>query len=147
MMVSHRLILAAFGSMLVCAANATEIVASCGPSEGYGYFIAGGAIPFEKAAWIQDGLSDRTVLTKNGSDYDILIVRDDGTTTTATSSGAKVFVLAQTSDAIIVLAIYPGLYERYMFRFSPQREVIWGSTRWDSPVNKDSLYRAECSQK
>jgi hypothetical protein len=66
-------------------------------------------------------------LTKNGSDYDILIVRDDGTTTTATSSGAKVFVLAQTTDAIIVLAIYPGLYERYMFRFSPQREVIWAA--------------------
>ena len=104
--------------MQISSADATEVIASCGYSIGYAYFIAGGFVPTDQAGWRKEDVSSQLLLVRKGSDYDVLKITGSRMTTAA-SQGAKISVLAQRPDAIILVAVYPGLFERFIFQILP----------------------------
>jgi hypothetical protein len=106
----RRAAIALMLSVLVTGAAVSKDIAICGESEGYSYFPDAGLLalssPKDTGKWIADAISPGrlTLSTGLGHKLDLLYTDASGVVASATSNGAQVIRLAQTHEALAVIA-------------------------------------------
>ena len=95
-----------------------EVVASCGASMGYGYYVDNGMIPSDKVGYSEDKISNGVIqlIALNDQSFDIVHIDATGQKLSIAGDGAQLFPLSNGSN-IHIVAIYPaGVVENYTFR-------------------------------
>lgn len=141
----HRgfaLLLAGFATTL--PANGQTII-ECEGSFGKAFYFADSPETGEEVGWVDDGITDGSVvLVRNGDALDI-IMRDAVGTISATAEGATVILLDVRDPFIEVLVSYPqGAKELYTFDMK-ERRLAWSQHKFGVAFDKAATFLAECS--
>jgi len=123
----------------------SNVIASCGSSVGYGYYVDNGLIPSEKAGYSEDKISNGVIQLTSNDDQTMDVVHIDATgqKLSITADGAKLFPLTNGSN-IHIIAVYPaGVVENYTFRIATN-EVTWTKSSFGQLIDKTSVLRATC---
>lgn len=101
-------------SLLACGSSHAQVVATCGASTGYSYFLPGPTVPPEEVGWAEDGISNGGIqLIRDGDSFDIVYTDAIGGRSVQ-ADGATV-IGYPASSGFLVLAVYPDLVETYQF--------------------------------
>lgn len=115
-----------------------EVIARCGPLNGFAYFFPGPNMAPNETGWQSDRISNGSfMLVKDrAGEFDIIFTDASRRTLSATSDGAKVISLREGPDTYIVLSVYAGLVEVYMFKLDPRGggSMTISQTRHAGPV-------------
>ncbi len=138
------IVIAAVISATHSAIAAEGVLARCGASKGYGYFLYDEIMNPKGPSWNEDGISDgKILLVKLGDEWDIQFgdtVGEYG----YRQDGAKVIPLGG-ADGKMTIGAFAGSYtDVYTFDFT-QKEVVWSSHKIGTPIPKVGTYRANCS--
>ena len=142
--------LLAWASGSAQAQSGIDVVARCGPLEGFAYFFPGPNMAPNETGWQRDRISQGSfmlVRTKDGQ-FDIIFTDATRRTLSASSDGARVIALREGPDVYVVLSVYAGLVEVYMFKLDPGGggSMTLSQTRHASPVpvTKAGIMVAQC---
>lgn len=134
----------------VDAVAAPKVLAICGASEGYSYFLPGGA-NLKTHGWVKDGISNgQLVLVRDKSGFDIVFPGLDGQATSVRTQGGQVVLYGSGEDMnefILGVSYKSGLVvETYLFRFSDAKngEVLFTKLHGGGMVPKGHLFNAKC---
>src|SRR3954465_14824854 len=126
MKVSGRLLGALLASALaVGEVSGAQVVAGCGASTGYGYYLEP-----KRDGWVSDGISSGslTIVRDSAAAYDV-IIKDAQTPFSAKGDGGRVFkVDGQDDQRFTLLIVYPHpVTEMYQFTLDEggRGTVIW----------------------
>jgi len=92
-----------------------EVVASCGASSGYGYYVDNGVIPSEKTGFSEDTIRNGVIqlVVSANKDLDIVHIDATGTKLSIAEDGAQLVPLFNGSN-IHIIAVYPsGIVESW----------------------------------
>ncbi len=130
-----------------------NVVTVCGVSEGFSYYLPGGAVPKDQAGWQKDQLSQGKIIFQiNNGNPDILIYDAKGYMRSVKEEGGKVEVpyFTLTNDNYIVTVNYrqKGVFEHFLFNLDSlgNGQVVWGSDRAEGLIRKSSLFQATCKK-
>jgi hypothetical protein len=142
-MLDYRLALALCASVLAGEGCAQTII-ECSGSAGKAYYFDIEPQTGEPTGWIDDGISDGSVVfVRNGDAFDI-IIRDAIGTISATAEGARVSVIDVRDPFVEVLVSYPqGPKELYTFDLK-ERRLVWSQHKFGVMFDKASTFVAEC---
>jgi hypothetical protein len=125
-------------------ASAKEI-ATCGASDGTGYYPAFGK-------WTDDKISDGkfTLTQTSEKEFDLLFVDARGSSFSAKQAGGAVILTGEANNAISIVVIHPSttVTETYTFfrNADGNAQAIWTSNKGGgAPVMKVAAYRSNCS--
>jgi len=125
------------------ATSEPELIATCGASKGYSYYVEGGLIPKESAGYQEDGISRGSIqLLLDGNEADIVQIDGTDTRRSAKDEGGSVLPVVNGSN-IAVLVLYQGVVENYVFRMNTS-EVTWSKSTFGYSLDKHSVLRAPC---
>lgn len=136
------------------AANAVDIVTRCGGSEGYTYFVEGGAVPKGKGGWQQDRTSKGSYLLvrdRERNQFDLIFSDAMDRTVSSREHGAQILVASETEKTIVLLMNYRDvLLEMWVFDLdtSGRGTVTFHQARYGSevPIRKHGIQRASCKK-
>jgi hypothetical protein len=123
----------------------SDVIASCGSSAGFGYYVNNGVIPADKVGFSEDTISNGVIqlLAKNEDKFDIIHIDATGQRLSIVEDGAQLFPLFNGTNLHIV-AIYPaGVVENYTFRIG-SNEVTWTKSSFGVLIDKTSVFRSQC---
>jgi hypothetical protein len=142
--------LAAMVSLCVPSVVYAEVIALCGESTGYSYFMEDGLVAPGDGGWGEDKISSgNIILTRDGKNYDITYTDTTGGTRSATSDGGVVTGTDDGAGTIVVIVIYKtdaGIgAEHYLFRRNGEYgEVVWGTIKSTVVFSKVSAFKSVC---
>lgn len=120
------------------AQSGIEVVARCGPLDGFAYFFPGPNMAANETGWQRDRISNGSfmLVRDRAGQFDIIFTDASRRTLSATSDGARIIALREGPDTFIVLSVYTGLVEVYMFKLDPRGggSMTLSQTRHGSPV-------------
>lgn len=122
-----------------------EVIASCGASMGYGYYVDNGIIPSEKAGYSEDTITNGVIqlITLSDENFDVVHIDATGKKLSIVGDGAQLFPLSNGSN-IHIIAIYPaGVVENYTFRVATN-ELTWTKSSFGGLIDKTSVFRSLC---
>lgn len=125
-------------------ANA-KVIASCGASTGFGYYVDNGFIPSDKVGFTEDNISNGVIqLLSQGEDkFDVVHIDATGQPLSIVGDGAQLFPLWNGVN-LHLIAVYPaGVVENYTFRFN-SNEVTWTKSSFGGLIDKTSVFRSPC---
>lgn len=127
------------------AANA-DVVATCGPSKGWGYYVRGGLNEDQKPEMIEDWISKGSFqLIRRRGEFDIVITDASGGTFSSTADGGTVIAAETPAGDYVVHVFYPRLVETYVFWLSDDPPTVsFSQAKFATPVPKHSLMVATC---
>ena len=131
--------------MLTPISAHSNVIASCGSSEGFGYYVDNGFIPANKVGFSEDTISNGVIqlLAKSDDKFDIIHIDATSQRLSIVEDGAQLFPLFNGTNLHIV-AIYPaGVVENYTFRFA-SNEVTWTKSSFGALIDKTSVFRSQC---
>jgi len=136
---------ALFALIVSLLANA-EILALCGASEGYAYYVPKLFVPEEEAGWTEDAISSGSFqLIRAGDDFDIIYTDTTGWTQSSKADGAKIIGQVTEDGDIVVQLIYWNVIEVYVFWLSLKKPVAtFSSTKFDTLMQKQAVMVAKC---
>src|SRR5262245_35124213 len=83
-----------------------EVLAVCGSSKGWAYYVPGGISPVEQSEWTEDKISSGNFqLIRSGQDYDVIFTDASGGTLSAKGDGGEI-VGFSTDDGDVVVTIF-----------------------------------------
>lgn len=126
-------------------ASDMNLLATCGASKGYSYYVEGGLVDSNSAGFTDDGISTGSIQLLVGADgktADIVQIDATDTRRSALEEGASTYPLINGSN-ISVIVLYQGVVENYTFR-SQSNEVTWSKSSFGYSLDKHSLYRSSC---
>jgi hypothetical protein len=131
-------------ALFLGTASHAEVVADCGSSTGYAFFLKGSKASSDTGVWVKDGKKEgRIILLLRGpEDWDIQfndILESSG----YRREGAKVVLLQETETLLQFGAFHADYTEVYIFDFS-NKEVVWTSSKTDRQQVKVASYHADC---
>jgi hypothetical protein len=134
-------------SLLITATAQADVLATCGASEGHGYYPHSRVVSKEDSGWQRDGISKGSYqLIRSGEDYDIIFTDATGGTVSSRADGGHVTAVKDGTGNLLVLVIYPGkTVESYIFWFGThERTMTYSQARYGATIPKQSLMRASC---
>jgi hypothetical protein len=141
-MTFSKSLLFSFLSILAFSTNA-QVVATCGTSSGYSYYVEGGYVEKSKAGFSEDGISSGSIqLVINGDDADIIVIDATNTSKSAKEQGGTVVAVKNGSN-IGVAIFYEGVIENYVFRIDTS-EVTFSKATFGYMLDKHSVFKAAC---
>jgi hypothetical protein len=134
--VAATLFVGVFGS--ANAQSGIEVVARCGPLDGFAYFFPTPNMAANETGWQRDRISNGSfmLVRDRAGQFDIIFTDATRRTLSATSDGARVIALREGPETYIVLSVYAGLVEVYMFKLDPRGggSMTLSQTRHAAPV-------------
>jgi hypothetical protein len=132
---------------MVASVGRAEIVATCGASEGYGYFIPKRLVLPAESGWEGEKISKGSFqLIRSGDDWDIIFTDATGGTLSSRADGGSVSAVITEEGDTVVQVIYGGSVETYVFWFSLDVPVVtYSQAKFGMPVPKHSLMVAHCT--
>jgi len=131
--------------------QAAEVVTRCGTSEGYSYFIEGGAVPRGKGGWQQDKTSDASYLLlrdRERNSFDLIFTDSTKRTISSSEDGGNVVLVSESTSILVLIINYPNkLLETWVFDIDPTGvgTVTFHQARYGNyPVRKHAVMRAAC---
>jgi hypothetical protein len=130
-----------------CAPVSADVVASCGASEGWGYFVPSGLVPKEESGWEKDRISKGSFqLVRRLEEWDIVYTDTIGTTS-ARATGGQVFGFATKDGDIVVNVLYPHSFETYVFWLSlPEPVASYSQAKHGTAIRKHAVMVAKCAR-
>lgn len=141
------ILLAAAAVFAPCVATA-EIVATCGASSGYGYYIPGPLNPERKATMEKDAVSRGSFqLIHSGNDWDIIFTDSTGGTLSSKGDGGEISGVVTSSGDVLVVIAYERTIETWIFWLSQaQPSASYSQAKFDAGIKKHSLMVAQCKR-
>lgn len=134
--------------LIVTSGNVSaEVVATCGASKGWAYYIQGPLVTESEAGWTADGISKGSFqLIRAGNDFDIVFTDSSGGTVSSKGDGGSVAGhVTQDGDVVVSVAYQTGVFETYVFWLSQKKpEVSFSQAKFATQVRKQSLMVAPC---
>lgn len=123
-----------------------EIVATCGASEGYGYYPPGAVVKEKDAGWTQDAISKGSFqLIRSGDSWDIIFTDASGGTLSAKGDGGEVLGLPTPAGDVVVHVVYERNVETYIFWLSLKEPLVtFSQAKFATTIPKHSLLKAAC---
>lgn len=142
-----RFLLLLAGSVVGAQAHA-EIVATCGASRGYGYYIPKGIVETKDSGWTEDAISGGSFqLIRSGVDWDVIFTDASGGTLSSRADGGQTSGSVTPGGDIVVQVVYPSTIETYVFWLSLEEPVVtWSQAKAGSFIPKHSLLVAPCAR-
>ena len=139
------LLVAAIAATLVMPCTA-EVVATCGASEGWSYYIPGPLVPEKESGWFKDGISKGSFqLIRSGDDFDIIFTDAFDRTISARADGADVVGFPNAKGDYIVSVMYGVTFETYIFWLSQKAPTVsYSQAKFGADLQKHSLLVAPC---
>jgi hypothetical protein len=136
----------AFAAGLFSSASNAEVIATCGASDGWAYYVPGGISPVKKAEWTKDGISKGSFqLIRSGEDFDVIFSDASGGTLSAKADGATVIGAATPGGDYIVHVLYAIAAETYVFWMSDKPPTVsFSQAKFAAHIPKHSLMVAAC---
>ena len=124
-----------------------EISISCGASQGYSYYFAGGLVSKAESGFTEDAISDGkislTISDTGGAD--VLTIDAGGAIKSATSQGGQVMALPAGEIGMNWVSLYgDGTIEVYSFNGLSNSVAVYRNTVGNSSIAKNSLFVANC---
>jgi hypothetical protein len=141
-----RLLLAAL-LLALTAPSVADVLATCGASDGYGYYPETAVVSKKDSGWQRDGISKGSFqLIMSGDDYDIVFTDASGGTLSARADGGHVSATTESGGNLLVLVLYPGkTLESYVFWFgTKEKRVTYSQAKYGAKIAKHSLMEASC---
>ena len=118
-----RKLTAVFAGLFAVVAGAAygqggvQVIARCGPLDGFAYYFPGTNMAANEAGWQKDQISNSSFLLiqDRAGAFDIVFTDATRRTISATSNGAEVIALRKEAGLYVVLSVYSGIVETYMF--------------------------------
>src|SRR5687768_9923772 len=83
-----RRALSMFVLVIAAVDVSADVVATCGASEGWGYYVPGGSNPDQNPEWVKDAISKGSFqLIRSGDDFDIVFTDSTGGTVSTKGDG------------------------------------------------------------
>jgi hypothetical protein len=121
-----------------------EIVAVCGPSKGYAFYVSGPLVPEKEAGWTEDGISKGSFqIIRSGDDYDVIFTDASGGTLSAKGDGAKVVGFYSTEGDLVVTLFYALTIETYVVWF--RTPSPYSQAKHSAPIAKHAVFKMQCS--
>ncbi len=121
-----------------------QTVITCGASKGYAYFLEQGLIDKSKSGWTTDQLSAGFfALDRKGDKFDILYRDATEQLKSATSEGARIFLLGENAPNLTVLVVYSEVFEIYTFDLQA-KVAVWSHHKTGPITAKAATYQAKC---
>jgi len=132
--------------VMVGSVGRAEIVATCGASEGWAYYVPGGLAPAGKPEWVKDQISSGSFqLIRSGEDFDIVFTDATGRTLSAKGDGGSIVGFATKDGNVVVYILYEMLTENYVFWLSQKQPTLsYSQAKFATPIRKHSLLVAPC---
>jgi len=140
-----KLILSLMVTLLATSFARAEVLASCGASMGYGYFVANGIISSENAGFSEDTIKNGVIqlTASSNKEFDVVHVDATGKKLSIVEDGAQLVPLFNGSN-IHIIAVYPaGVVENYTFRFATN-ELTWTKSSFGALIDKTSVFKSSC---
>jgi hypothetical protein len=119
-----------------------QVVATCGASKGYSYFLPGPLTSADQAGWEEDGISNGGLqLLQDGDNFDIVYTDAVGSRS-AKADGATVFGY-QAAAGILVLLVYPDVLETYQFNLE-SKQLAWTQNKAFATIRKVAAFTSNC---
>lgn len=99
------------------AQGGVQVIARCGPVDGFAYYFPAQNMASNETGWQRDQISNSSFMLiqdRTGS-FDIVFTDATRRTISATSNGAEIFPLRKEAGLYVVLSVYSGIVETYMF--------------------------------
>jgi len=132
------------------AAHSADVITRCGESDGYTYYVEGGAVQKNQSDWRADKISGSSLLVREGDKYDIIFTDSAKRTISSTEDGARIVPISLPPEPLVLLVIYPRtLAETWVFDIdsSGRGFVTFHQARYGAVlIKKHSVMRAECSK-
>lgn len=133
--------------LIACGSSAqAEVVATCGASKGWGYYVPGGLNPDQKPELVQDAiLKGSFQLIRSGDDFDIIATDASGGTFSAKADGGKVIGATTQEGNIVVHVFYKVTAETYIFWLATRDPTVsYSQAKFSAGIPKHSLMVATC---
>lgn len=131
----------------IAASAQADVLASCGASDGHGYYPHSAVVGQQDSGWRRAGISKGSFqLISSGDDYDIIFTDATGGTLSARADGGHVSATRDSRGNILVIVLYPGMtIETYVFWFgTKEHTVTYSQAKYGATIPKHSLMRAAC---
>lgn len=122
-----------------------DLLATCGGSSGYSYYVEGGYVDASKAGFTTDTISKGSIqllMSEDGKLTDIVQIDASDSRLSALEEGASTFAMVNGTNVTVIVA-YEGVIENYTFRFETH-EVTWSKSSFGYALDKHSLFQAPC---
>jgi len=129
----------------------TEIIATCGASEGYSYFHQLSGMKSSDSGFGKDKISNgQFIVTNKGKEYNLLYRSAGKKLQTVEEDGGLVLPIFASKTTLGLLVIYPdaGVSETYNFQNlgTENAGVSWTHTKSVFPIAKSAVYFAKCEK-
>ena len=139
---SFALFLASFAAALPAKG---QTIIECEGSFGKAFYYDDSPETGEQVGWVDDGITDGSVVLVRSGDALDIILRDTVGTISATAEGATVILLEVRDPFIEVLVSYPqGAKELYTFDLQ-ERRLAWSQHKFGVMFDKAATFLADCS--
>lgn len=126
------------------AANADGVLARCGASDGFSFFLHDEIMNPNGPFWDRDGMSEGYIqLIKLGEEWDIQF-GDALNEYSYRQDGARVLPWGNTNQTLTVGIFRQEYIDIYSFD-AHTSEVVWSSHKMGTPIRKVGVYTADCS--
>lgn len=127
-----------------------QTLAVCGASDGYAYYVEGGAVIAPESGWMKDSISGgRTTLSINANDeLDLSYSDATGGVYSSIGEGGNVILLRMSKDEAAVLVNHPrATAEIYQFvrDASGRQLMLLLQSKGTDLMKKSAVYLAPCS--
>jgi len=145
-----RAILLAVVSVILVANNvpaSAEVLAECGPFEGYGYFFEGAFVPKDKAGWTKDKIgSGSTSITEVDGKIDVIFSDVSVKNSSSSDNEVKVFMIGGNREAgiITIFVDYRGTSTEIYTYNAKMRKLVLLATKYNTLVNKSTMMVSDC---
>ena len=134
--------------LAMAGSNASaDIVATCGESNGWGYYVPGGMSPTQEPEWVKDGISKGSFhLIRSGEDFDIVFTDSSGGTVSTKGDGGTIAgEVTQDGDVVVFVAYPKGAFETWVFWLSSKKPTVsFSQAKHSTGIRKHSLMVAPC---
>jgi hypothetical protein len=149
---ASRIITLVLLTVLCSETAAAEVVTRCGASDGFAYYLPGGAVPTDKSRWRKDAITNgRIELLASGTQFDIIHTDAGGVSKSARADGFEIITLPQPqSGSLLIIGVHAqhALMEHWLFNLDADGVgiLIWGTSRASTIIRKSALYEAKCTK-
>ena len=125
---------------------AVEIVAICGGSFGYGYYLETGLVPKGEGGWGEEKISKGTTTIIRTTSNAVDLIYKDATDQTFSPSeyGGKIFIIHDDEERLVFMVSYPaGSIETYYLN-RDKKLLVWTQLKYNALIEKINAFHSKC---
>jgi hypothetical protein len=142
-----RILLVALLSVFMIGSVRAEIIAECGASAGYSFYLQGPNVPANKSGWTDDKISKgSTSIVLIDDKFDVLFSDGNSKNKSSRADGAQVILLGvnSTEKSFSLLVVYKGNSAEIYTYHGLSKTLIQQPARYNAAVNSTKMMVSKC---